>query len=268
MKKIALFIKPDAKSEEYARKFCDISCVDFFDSATAAKTKPDAVVCFGGDGTILRAVPYAIKNNVPVISVNTGALGYLSSFGTDDRELFRKTLMQENIDFDEINLFSAKLSEHADELLFLNDVVIQRKTCENFPSCAVSLRVFVDDKLCQSFNADGVIVSSPIGSTAYSLSAGGAVLAPDLPAVIITPICAHSDARPIVVSNMSNIKIELGEKSHDCVVCTDGRYAFGLHGDEHVVVKLAKQKFKLLRGNTDYYTRLNMKLLKWGKDNV
>lgn len=268
MKKIALFIKPDVKSEEYARKFCDISGVDFFDSATAEGVKPDVVVCFGGDGTILRAVPYAVKNDATVISVNTGALGYLSSFGTDDRELFCKTLLQDNIDYDEINLFSVKSSGCAEDLLFLNDVVIQRKTCENFPSCAVSVRVFVDDKLCQSFNADGVIVSSPIGSTAYSWSAGGAVLAPDVSAVIITPICAHSNARPIVISDKCKIGIELGEKSHDCVVCADGKYAFALHGKERIVIGLAEKKLKLLRGNTDYYTRLNMKLLKWGNDNV
>ena len=111
-------------------------------------------------------------------------------------------------------------------------------------------------------------MSSPIGSTAYSWSAGGAVLAPDVSAVIITPICAHSNARPIVISDKCKIGIELGEKSHDCVVCADGKYAFALHGKERIVIGLAEKKLKILRGNTDYYTRLNMKLLKWGNDNV
>lgn len=271
MKKIGLFVKPDERSENFKNDYCNIGSVEFFDVSASDKI-PDAVACFGGDGTILRAVNYCAENDVPLISVNSGTLGFLSAFGPDDKDAFQKTILQDALYFDNIKLFQANIEDSnfstISNFLFLNEVVVQRKVSESFTNGAVSIKLFVNGKICQEFVGDGVIVSSPFGSTAYSLSAGGAILSPDIPALIVTPICAHSHAYPIVLPDNSTVKIELGDKSHDCIACVDGQKSLALKKNQSVVVKLSDRSLKILRGKYDFYSRLNEKILKWGKHNV
>lgn len=272
MKKIAFFIKHDNKSERIKDDFCNIRGIDFFDASTDVTKIPDTVVCFGGDGTILHAAEYCIEKDVPLVSVNTGNLGFLSMFGPNDKLSFQKTILQNSIDYENIKMFSAKIEnsvfQTTNSFLFLNDAVIQRKISENLTNGALSIKIFIEGKIFQELVADGLIISSPIGSTAYSLSAGGAILAPELSALIITPICAHSYFCPIVLPDNCKIKIEIGDKSHDCIFYTDGKNGVSLHNGESVNIALSEKKLKIARGKYDFYSRLNNKILKWGSKNV
>lgn len=271
MKKIAFFLKPDDKSASIKKDFCDIRGVVFFDASNSAEI-PDAVVCFGGDGTILRAVKYCVDKNVPLISINTGNLGFLSTFGPNDGEEFRKIVTRDSLEYDNVKLFSANISDSdcstTNDFIFLNEVAVQRKISEFLTNGAVSIKLFIDGRPCQDFVADGVIVSSPFGSTAYSLSAGGSILSPDVSALIVTPICAHSHAYPIVLPDNCEIKIELGDKSRECVVCADGQKGVALNNNGIVKITASNKYLKVMRGKQDFYSRLNTKLLKWGSKNV
>jgi len=187
--------------------------------------------------------------------------------------LFVRALTGNDFSFEEIPLFSATISgsesESVREYLFVNEATVQRVTGEYCYNGAISLCVYVNGKPCQKFVADGVITASPIGSTAYSLSAGGSILSPDLGGIIITPLCPHTvSARPIVVSDKSIITITTGEKAHDCILLTDGVYRCSVKKNDTISIKRSDKKLKIISGNKDFYEKLNEKLLKWGEGYV
>ena len=270
--KVGLIIKNDARSANMVKLFCDDIKADFFELEKSDKI-PDIIACFGGDGSFLRAVPFAIKYNVPIVAVNTGTLGFLSSFGSDERDLFARVITDNVFDTEEISLFSAtiidKQTKQKQEFFFVNEATVQRVTDALSYNGAISLCVYVDGKPCQKFVSDGVIVASPIGSTAYSLSAGGAILSPDLDGMIITPLCPHTvSSRPIVVSATSFISVTTGDKAHDCVLLTDGVYRSAVKKDDIITIKKTNKKLKIVAGSKDFYEKLNEKLLKWGEGYV
>lgn len=270
--KVGLIIKNDARSAETVKLFCNDVKADFFNLEKSEKI-PDIIACFGGDGSFLRAVPFAIKYDAPIVSVNTGTLGFLSSFGSDEKNSFIRVITDNLFDTEEIPLFSAKITDgqtkEKQEFLFVNEATIQRVTDSLSYNGAISLCVYADGKPCQKFVSDGVIVASPIGSTAYSLSAGGAILSPELDGMIITPLCPHTvSARPIVVSAKSVISVTTGDKTHDCALLTDGVYRKTVKKDNTITVKKTDKKLKIIAGSKDFYEKLNEKLLKWGEGYV
>ena len=221
----------------------------------------DAVLVIGGDGTILRAAPIVAPQGLPLVAVNTGEFGFLATAEAHEihdllRELQMGTLREESR-----CLLDAMFTEggNTHTVRALNDIVIHRGE----EARVVKLEVYVDEILVNRFAADGVIVSTPTGSTAYNLSAGGPVFHPGVDALAITPICAHTLAvRPVVVSKQTRIVLRAQSYEGGTVyLLSDGQVAADLDPGAEVVVQRSSYRIRILqRTGRSFYNVLRKKL--------
>ena len=226
----------------------------------------DLVVSFGGDGTLLRAVRELRGREVPILAINLGQIGFLTSttagdlvsaldaFAAGRHRIERRFTIQGSIANVPGNV---RLVGHA-----VNDVVVHKAEAARI----IRMRLLVDGEEVGLYTADGMIVSTPTGSTAYSLSAGGPVLLPDVDAMVVTAICPHTlRVRPIVVPGSSVVTVELGGRGGDgAVVSFDGQLSGPIHREERVVVRRGDFIVHLVRfGDEGFFTRMQRKL-EWG----
>jgi len=216
------------------------------------KSGYDFAFVIGGDGTILKAARFYSSYETPIFGINLGRLGFLSQCSVDDLELAVKDILNEDYKIEK------RMMLEANGYNALNDFVIKGDTCSRTSRFALE----INGKFVSEYLADGIIISTPTGSTAYGMAAGGPVLTPDLEAITIVPICPHTfSARPIVVSADDEIKI-LPFKNSEYQVSADGQVGFPLSSE--LVVKKAKNKANLaLLKRNDFYTVLRNKL-HWG----
>ena len=161
---------------------------------------PDLIIVIGGDGTVLDVAEHAAKSGIPVMALNAGSVGFLSSFETNEIDDCVKSVLNCDFKFDERPLLECNVNGKS--FYALNDVSVQHIWDKNINGCTLFLSLNIDGVLADKFRADGIVVATPTGSTAYSLSAGGAILAPKINALIATPLCAHTlRSKPIVFSD-------------------------------------------------------------------
>jgi NAD+ kinase len=219
----------------------------------------DVIVSLGGDGTLLAAMQYARRLDVPMLGVNLGHLGFLTEIEPEDIEVAVARLAVGDFTLDERMMLQVKGSE----LCALNEVTVIRA-----PSSRriLTLAVYVDGRLTQHFAGDGLIVATPTGSTGYSMSAGGAIVSPGVDLMLLTPVCAHTPhAKPIIVPASSRVEIVLQE---DCeaALSLDGRCISLLKSGQHAIVYRAGQSARFIRmGGEQFFERLKSKLLDWGR---
>ncbi len=226
-------------------------------------TRADMVIAFGGDGTILRAAGLAARAGVPILGVNLGGFGFLAELSTADLPSALPDLVAGRYELDERMMLQAE-ADHidADNLLALNDVVVTTRGVAR----VLRLRVLVNGEHLASYPADGVIVATPTGSTAYSLSAGGPILHPKVDAVVITPISPHTfNARSVVVDRNDTVDVELTVPSQDATVTVDGRVGLAMGETWRVRVRRARQTTRFIRlRSSSFYSILRTKLA-WGE---
>ena len=209
----------------------------------------DFVFVIGGDGTILKTARFYSKLNVPVFGINLGHLGFLSQVSVRDLENALEKIMQEDYKIETRTMLECG------DYTALNDFVI--KGIES--SRAANFSLEIDGKFVCEYFADGLIISTPTGSTAYGMASGGPVLAPDSDVLEIVPICPHTfSARPIVVPSSSKIKV----KGHKYCISADGQEVFNSNDDILINKSEFSAKLVLLSGN-DFYSVLRNKL-HWG----
>src|SRR5690349_20659287 len=186
-------------------------------------SKVDFFLSIGGDGTLLESVTYVGKSGVPILGVNTGRLGFLATVNREGVRSAIDNLLEGTFQIDERTLLHLK----SDPPLFgatpfaLNDLTIMKKDS----SSMITVHVFVDGELLNSYWADGVIVATPTGSTGYSLSCGGPLVYPESESFIITPVSPHNlGTRPIVVSDKSEITFQIEGRSKKYLVSVDSRF--------------------------------------------
>jgi NAD+ kinase len=224
----------------------------------------DFFLSIGGDGTLLESVTYVGKSGVPILGINTGRLGFLATISRDGVRAAIDNLLEGNFQTDERTL----LHLDADPPLFqgmqfaLNDLTIMKKDS----SSMITVHVFVDGELLNSYWADGIVVATPTGSTGYSLSCGGPLIYPHSESLVITAVSPHNlGTRPIVISENSVISFQIEGRSKKFLVSLDSRYETV---DANVKLVVKKEKFKiklvLLPGYT-YFKTLRQKL-NWGLD--
>jgi NAD+ kinase len=230
----------------------------------------ECAIVLGGDGTIIQSANDLMTHNIPILGVNMGTLGYLAEIEEHhvpealDR-LFQNDYRIENriMIHGTINCNSQQQENPEDIMGYaLNDVVITRKGFSRI----ISLGIYVNDELVDNFRGDGVIISTPTGSTAYNLSAGGPIVIPQARVMVITPICPHSlSQRSIVVSAEDTIKVIVGKSKKtqeaEAIVTFDGNKVIDLGTDDVVLMKKAQFNTKLIKLNrTGIYEILRSKL--------
>lgn len=254
------------KSENFVKTFSDILVgekVDFevIDSSfLQKKATADAVFVYGGDGTILALTEFCSENFIPVIGFNAGKLGFLSEFEISDAKNAVRLLKNGKLKKDVRSIL--KISVCDNDFYALNDAVIQRTYNEESDGRVISVSVFIDEYFVDEITGDGVIVSTPTGSTAYSLSAGGAILSPGINAFIITPLSAHSlHQRPVVFSANSICTVKA--ESENATLFVDGKKAMLLNKGDVIKIEKASENLVFLRkSESNFYRRLDEKLNK------
>lgn len=227
---------------------------------------PDVLITFGGDGTLLRGARLLHGREVPILGVNLGRVGFLT---TSIREKLAEAL---DAVISGRYVLERRLSLHAtiisdeggirSEQVALNDVAIHKSGVAR----VVRVRVSIDGEDLGPYSADGIVVASPTGSTAYSLSAGGPIVAPGVEAMLVTPVCAHTLAvRPVVVPPDATICVEpMSTSVDDLLVSYDGQLGTTLTAGDRVYVRRAQSAVILIRlGSEGYFTRMRQKL-NWG----
>ena len=228
--------------------------------------RPDALITFGGDGTLLRGARLLHGREVPILGVNLGRVGFLTTATRDQiAEAFEALLTGRYVLERRLALHATIISDEGGvrtEQLALNDVTVHKSGVAR----VVRIRLSVDGEELGPYSADGVVIASPTGSTAYSLSAGGPIVAPGVEAMIITPVCAHTLAvRPVVVPPDSTICIEpLSPGVDDLLVSYDGQLGTTLADGDSVYIRRAPTSVLMVRlGSDGYFTRMRQKL-NWG----
>ncbi len=224
----------------------------------------DVFFSVGGDGTLLDALPIVRDSNIPVLGINMGRLGFLSSVSKHEIEAAMDALISGRYTLDNRSLLMLSEPENLfpDINYALNEVTIFRKEATSL----IVIQVFVDDVFVNSYWADGLIVATPTGSTAYSLSAGGPILAPSTNDFVITPIATHNlSVRPIVIPDRSFIRLKVVGRHTQYTLSMDSRMAIV---DQSLDVMIQKAPFVLrlvqMEGK-DFYGTIREKLL-WGLD--
>jgi NAD+ kinase len=264
--RVALFTRTDLAEADPTRvKVMDTLRALGVETVTEGTSGPmDAVVVLGGDGTLLRAVQHIGSEDTPVLGVNLGSLGFLTEITSDEVESALKTLVAGTYAFSWRSLLSADLVRGGISNVHegLNDVTIAKAATV---SRIVEFTVSVGDKFVSDFRADGLIVSSPTGSTAYNLAAGGPILHPSLDAVVLTPICPHMlSNRPLVIPADPPVRIQIRSSASPVHVTVDGQWSREVTAEDVLVVGRGRRRLKLVTSaERDYFEVLRTKL-KWG----
>lgn len=224
----------------------------------------DLMVVLGGDGTILGAARLLGQRQTPVLGVNFGWLGYLTEFTLPELFSALEGVRAGRFQLDRRMLLDVGLRRGEETIVLhraLNDAVITKAAAARM----LEFECRVDDYFVNRFRADGVIIATPTGSTAYSLSAGGPIVHPSLAAIVLTPICPHMlSNRPVLVPGDSVVEISFKRESEEICLTIDGQIVVPLQPRDQVVMLRSQVVFRLLRPlNRDYFEVLRTKL-KWG----
>lgn len=227
--------------------------------------RPELVIVLGGDGTLLAAARVFAKTGTPILSVNLGSLGFLTEVRLDELYSHLDAWAQSCCNIEERSMLHCELlrdgkmvSQHES----LNDVVVSKGAIARMGD----FRIDLDGQLVASFRADGVIISTPTGSTAYSLAAGGPILAPDVDGLIVTPVCPHLlTLRPLVVRGSADLKLSVAGIPDQTYLTVDGQEAIALRVGDELHCRKSTEKVKLVRlGSAGFFDVLRAKL-KWGE---
>lgn len=226
----------------------------------------DCLIVFGGDGTLLNAAHIPDADKVPILAVNIGSLGFLTEVAMDELYPTLENVLAGNFDLDERMMLKVTLlSEDGKNLkslsVALNDAVISKEPFSRI----ISLESYIDGEHVAIYNGDGLIVATPSGSTAYSLSAGGPIIHPDLNSFILTPLCSHTlTLRPLVVSANSTIKIIIKGFYSYVMLTIDGQESFKLQPNSTIEIEKSDKTIKLIRSHKRSYYEVLRTKFKWG----
>ncbi|NAS13919.1 NAD kinase [Poritiphilus flavus] len=243
-----------------------ISDYPVFTDTYGLDSSMDMLVSFGGDGTILRAITFIGNLGIPVVGVNTGRLGFLSTFKKED---VRKVIQE--FEAGAYTIVERSLVEvHADYEIpefgllnfALNEVTVSRKDTTSM----ITVETHLNGEYLTSYWADGLIVATPTGSTGYSLSCGGPVITPTAQSLVITPIAPHNlNARPLVISDDTEIRLKVSGREMNHLVSLDSRIATLENGQE-IIIKKAGFTVKMIEYTSESFLKTLRNKLLWGQD--
>jgi NAD+ kinase len=228
----------------------------------------DAIISLGGDGTFLKVARSVYKNEVPILGINLGSLGFLTEVDKNKIDSAVECLFTEKYAIEKRMMLEAVIFRNGDIIgrdLALNDIVISRGALSRI----LHVKTYINNSYVDTFPGDGLIVSSPTGSTAYSLSAGGPIAEPDLDIIIVTPICPHIlYSRSFITSGDRPVKAVVDENyEHYAMVTIDGQEGYEVRGGDIIKVKKAKHNINLIRINPrDFFNIVRAKIYYRGEE--
>jgi NAD+ kinase len=249
----------DPDSAAYVSGANPISRVDL------PKHKPNLVIVLGGDGTLLAAARAFARTTTPILSVNLGSLGFLTEIPLSELYTTLEAWCDNCAEIEVRSMMHAEIirdGKTIQEWDALNDVVVAKGTIARMGDFSVE----IDNQLVATFRADGIIVSTPTGSTAYNLAANGPIVMPSVNAMLVTPICPHLlTIRPIVVPGDSTISVQVVGVPNEIYLTVDGQEAVELKLNDHVHLQRSEASVRLLRHSPNGLFSVLRSKLKWGE---
>ena len=235
-----------------------------FNSYETLKENTDLLLSIGGDGTLLRTVTYVRGSNIPIMGINTGRLGFISSISAGQIDDAINDILKKNYKISERALLELNTTNRLfkNKNFALNEVAISKKDT----SSMVRIDAYVDDEFLNTYWADGLVVSTPTGSTGYSLSCGGPIIMPGTNNIIITPNAPHNlNVRPIVINDQSTIKLKVEDRDQLALVSLDSR-SRAFDSDTELIIKKADFKIRLIQPQNNSFASTIRNKLMWGLD--
>ncbi len=248
----------DVHIESISGSMIDVMGMDF----DAMCQHCDILVTLGGDGTLISAVRRSFKYDIPVLGIHAGRLGFLADVGMDEIDDFVTQLVAGNFRIDERAILKAKFYDNGNEVKMyaFNDIVFTRPSISNM----IHIETLVDERPFNTYYGDGVIISTPTGSTAYNLSAGGPIIFPLTNVFTLTPISPHSlTQRPAVLPGEYPIEMKTPDKKG--LVIVDGQDMYELEQNQSIYIQLATKKAKLVHQMEFNYFEVLKEKLGWGE---
>lgn len=226
----------------------------------------DVLISIGGDGTILRAVTYVRDKNIPIVGINTGRLGFLATVQIENINLLLNKVINKDFTISKRSLLSLQCTPRNPDLVdlnfALNEVTVSRKDSTSM----ITIETYLNGEYLTSYWADGLIISTPTGSTGYSLSCGGPVLMPDVNSLVITPIAPHNlNARPLVIPDNTEIELKVTGREEQYLVSLDSRITSVTN---ETLLKINKTSFQvnMIEFQDEGFLKTIRKKLLWGED--
>ncbi|MGR3303829.1 MAG: NAD(+)/NADH kinase [Candidatus Scalindua sp.] len=249
--------------EPLFRKKSHLSIIDISDEDELEKVSADLAFVFGGDGTILSASRKLNARQIPLIGVHLGKFGFLADLTSREVSDSLEKIFAGEYVISQRMMLTCKLirsKQVINETLGLNDAVISRTSLSRL----ISIKLYINEKIVTTYSSDGLIVSTPAGSTAHSLSAGGPIVTPEMEAFIITPICPHTlSNRPLVISGDSKIEMEQISESKGVGLTVDGQIYFDVKVGDRIVIERAENKLQLIDIQTRTFYDVLREKLNW-----
>ncbi|MEN8119578.1 MAG: NAD kinase [Bacteroidota bacterium] len=236
----------------------------FFSDHKDFKNNHDILLSIGGDGTFLESVTFVKDKGIPIAGINSGRLGFLANISKNEMEIALNKILNKSYSFEERELIQLDTPDNLfkNDNFALNEITVQKTDS----SSMITIHVYLNGQFLNTYWADGLIIATPTGSTAYSLSAGGPIVAPNAKNYIITPLAPHNlTIRPIVIPNHHNLTLKIEGRDQNYLVSLDHRHKVF---STSVELKIKKSKFKikmLKHDDRTFYSTLREKLM-WGLD--
>ena len=226
----------------------------------------DILVSIGGDGTILRAATFVRNSGIPILGVNAGRLGFLAKVQKENIETFLQIVLEKKYTLSKRTLLSLDCSpknvEIKDLNFAMNEITVSRKDTTSM----ITIETYLNNEYLNSYWADGLIISTPTGSTGYSLSCGGPVLTPDVKSLVITPIAPHNlNARPLVITDKTEIKLKISGREENYLVSLDSRIT-SVSNNSILTIKKTPFKINMVEIPEETFLKTLRNKLLWGED--
>jgi NAD+ kinase len=236
-----------------------------FSSYTDLDSSFDILISIGGDGTILRATTYVRDSGIPILGVNAGRLGFLANVQKENIESFLQLVLEKKYTISKRTLLTTVCSQdnlNLDINFAMNEVSVSRKDTTSM----ITIETFLNGEYLNSYWADGLIISTPTGSTGYSLSCGGPILTPDVAALVLTPIAPHNlTARPLVVTDDTEIKLKVSGREEQYLISLDSRTSF-ISNNSELTIKKTPFKINMVEIPEETFLKTLRTKLLWGED--
>ena len=224
----------------------------------------DLIIVLGGDGTLLNVSRHGKRKEVPILGINLGGLGFLTETSVEELPATLARVLKGDFGVSKRIMLDVSVNREGDSIFsitLLNDAVITKDALARI----IDIETHVNDEYLTTYKADGLIFSTPTGSTGYSLAAGGPLLYPSLSNIIVTPICPHTlTNRPIILPENVEVRARLKSKEEKVVLTIDGQVGFPLQYDDEVTIKKSSHTVNLIKSSSRGYFEILRTKLKWG----